>query len=309
MKSGKKPQEKLKTPRQGTINSAVRNFITKDGFFLSAGIAYYGLFSIVPLAALTVSVVGLFIGSSTAESEISEGLTKYIGEDAADLLSTVFQDMSSRASLAGTIIGALLLLYGATRLFLKLQTSFNIMWGVRLARQQTPMQLFRSRLLTFSMILLPAAILFVAFASSTGIAWLSGHGWLPWLQKTVEAFAPFLVTWVAIAILMIALPDIRLRLRDCWATSLLAAVLCYATTRVFGAWLGWSSDSSRIVLTSVSVLMTLIVWVNIIAIILLFCVSITRVRYEAAGKTIQPYRYAARYHVTLDAPQAKRSSK
>ena len=64
--------------------------------------------------------------------------------------------------------------------------------------------------------------------------------------------------------------------------------------------MAWSTSSTSTGVTAVSALMTLIVWVNVIAIILLSCVSLTRVIYEAQGRTIQPYEYARRFRVTVD---------
>ena len=79
----KKPRHKAKSSRPGIIRAAVRNFISNDGYLLSAGLAYYGLFSIVPLAILTISVAGFFLGDTAAEAELTEALARYVGEDAA----------------------------------------------------------------------------------------------------------------------------------------------------------------------------------------------------------------------------------
>ena len=294
------PQAKPKLSFLRIIEATIRNFLDRDGFFLCAGIAYYGLFSIAPLLLLTVSIAGFFVGAQKAQTEIAETLSVYMDPQVSVVMGKLLQQMSNRASTTGTVIGVLFLVYGATRLFMRFQRSFNAMWGVRPTDEGSALQLLRARLLTFSMILLPAIILFAAVLLSTGATWLHDQGLVPWEQELLETVSPLLVIWVGISIMMLALPDVRLSLRDCWATSLLAGLACYGTTRVFGLFMAWSTNSTSTGVTAVSALMTLIVWVNVIAIILLSCVSLTRVLYEAKGKTIQPYEYARRFRVTVD---------
>jgi membrane protein len=267
-----------------------RGYSRRNGPLLSAGIAYYLLFSLAPLTFLTLRIVGHFVDPATAD-ELQTTLETYAGPWLAGLLTSIV--VESRASgwgTATTIIGSAMLLYGATRLIVRLQVSFNVMWDTRVKLRGFSYRRLFSRLLTFSLLLIPSAVLLVAVAAQSGIPLLQGRIGQGVLVDISQGVIAFLVTWGVLILVFSILPDIRISLRDCWQGALLTAVLCAIGTRGFNALLFWSDPPKYVGL--VGIVLALIVWADFMAIIILLGVRLNKVLYQLSGKTVQAYEYA-----------------
>jgi membrane protein len=281
-------------PVVGPTWSWYRGYSRRNGALLSAGIAYYGLFSLAPLMLLTLQITGLFIGESTAQQELSETLEAYLGPYLADSFSSVLLELQGRGSSTTlAVIGILLLIYGATKLFLRLQASFNIMWDIQVRPTRFSFRRVLSRLFAFTLVLAPTVILVVSLVLNAGISWLESiTGASGPLLGLAETIIPFLLAWGALIVIFVILPDIRISWRDCWLGALFTAVLCALGTWLFGTYLSWSTSQKYS--GSVGALIALIVWVDFMAIITILGVRLNRLLYEHKGKAIRPYEYAAR---------------
>jgi membrane protein len=293
-------------PIVGPLWAWYRGYSRRNGSLLSAGIAYYGLFSLAPLMLLTLQLSGLLIGESTAQEELTETLEAYLGPYLADLFSSVLLQLQGQVSSATlAVIGVLLLIYGATKLFLRLQASFNVMWDIQVRPRRFSFRRVLSRLLAFALVLVPTVILLVSLVLNASISWLEGiTGTSGPMLELADTIIPFLLSWGALVIVFTVLPDIRLSWRDCWLGALFTAVLCALGTWLFGTYLSWSTSQKYA--GSVGALIALIVWVDYMAIISLLGVRLNRTIYERRGKVIQPYEYAAlvRYIPSGEAPPA-----
>lgn len=288
--SAKKPLIK-RIPVVGPAMSLYRSYSRRNGPLLSAGIAYYGLFALAPLMLLTLNVSGYIVGSSKAQQELSEALEAYLGPKMADVLSGVVANLQGGGSTFTTFIGAVIFLYAGTRLFLRLQVSFNVMWDIRTKWGQRSAKRLLSRAGTFGMILIPTLLLLVSLFLSTGISWLAeALGVGGWLLSALEALIPFLVGWVALVAIFTILPDASISWRDCWIGALGAAILWSVGARVFGAYLSWSTSQKYA--GAVGALIALIVWVDFMTVIALLGARLSRLIYEWRGKTLRPYSFA-----------------
>jgi membrane protein len=287
---GKTGLERL--PLVGRLWILYRGYSKRNGPLLSAGIAYYGLFSLAPLLLLTIQISGLFVGESTAQMELRETLEDFLGPYLADLFSSVLFQLQGRGASTAVVIGAAVLLYGATKLFLRLQASFNIMWDVQVTATRFSFRRLLSRLLAFGLILAPTIVLIVSLTLNAGISWVEGvtHTSGP-LLDLAQAIIPFLLAWGALIIIFTILPDIRISWRDCWLGALFTAFFCAVGTWVFGLYLSWSSSQKYA--GTVGALIALIVWVDFMAIITLLGVRLNKTLYESRGKVVRPYPYAA----------------
>ncbi len=96
-----------------------------------AALAYYTVFSIVPLLVIVIAMIGLVFGQEAAQSYILQQFESLLGEQS----TAAIKDMIQRASQPSTGIIATLaalatLLFGASGLFGQLQDSLNSIWGV-----------------------------------------------------------------------------------------------------------------------------------------------------------------------------------
>jgi membrane protein len=284
-----------KMPVVGFFWRLYRGYSRRNGPLLSAGIAYYALFSMGPLLLLTLQLMGHLFGngSSPPEVRVSEVLSEYLGTDMASMLSSVAKQMTSTTgSTTFTIVSIGILLYGATRLFVRLQASFNIMWDVRVVSRKFSFGRLMSRLLVFGLILIPTILLVVCLVLGTAANWLQDLLDLSGVLIVIaEALTPFVISWLALIIVFVVLPDIHLRIRDCWFTSLLVAIAWSVATRVFGTYLSWTGSAKYA--GAVGALVGVIFWVDVLAIITLVGVRFNRAIYLWRGKAIVPYEFAA----------------
>jgi membrane protein len=268
-----------------------RGYSRRGGSLLSAGIAYYLLFSLAPLTFLTLRIASHFVDPAAAAGQLRAALTTYLGPELADLFVGLLIRLSSPSWTTQTvIIGGALLLYGASRLVVRAQTAFNIMWDIRVTPARFSFRRLLSRLLLYSLLLIPSAILLAAIALFSGSPLLGGlieNGFLLDVSQMVIAF---LFSWTMLMLVFALLPDIRISARECWRGALLTAVLCGLGTRLYGAFMFWSDNPKYV--GSVGALIALIVWADFMAIITLLGVRLNKVLYESSGKTIQPYEYA-----------------
>jgi membrane protein len=266
-----------------------RGYSRRNGSLLSAGIAYYLLFSLAPLTFLTLRIVGHFVDPLVAAGQLREMLTTFLGRELADLFLSLFLRSSSPGWATQTaIIGGLLLLYGARGLVVRTQIAFNVMWDIRVKPSRFTFRRLLSRLLLYGLLLIPSAVLLfaVALQSRTGLLGaIIGRGFL---LEVSQWIAGFLLTWGLLTLIFTVLPDIRISPRDCWKGALLTAVLCALGTRLYGAFMLWNDQGFG----SVGALLALLIWADYMAIIVLLGVRLNRVTQHLSGKAVQPYEYA-----------------
>lgn len=285
-----------KIPFVGFAFDLYRSYSRRNGPLLSAGIAYYALFSMGPLMLLTLQLTGWLFNSRTQGwvDELTHTLEEYLGEDLAALLANLSGQMSGVSTATNytfAIVGLGILLYGSTRLFVRLQASFNIMWDVRIVVRTFSMRRALSRLAVFGMILIPTLLLVVAVILTTAFSWLSNLIGGGVLTQIAQILIPFVMSWLALLVIFAVLPDIRLSWRDCWFTTFLVAIAWLVATRIFGIYISWSGSSKYV--GAIGAVVGIIFWTDIMAIITLIGVRFNKALYLWRGKVIQPYDYAA----------------
>jgi membrane protein len=266
-----------------------------QGLVLSAALAYYALFAMGPIALLTISIAGFVVGEQAASGSLSSTLDRYLGEELTDtILAALTGGLASKYATTFTLLSAGFLLYGAVRLFLRLQGGSNLMWGVRIKPRTETKKLVFSRLFLLVATIVPGLLLVASFLLSSVVSWLSGPMGPP-LNIFVDAIqraAPTVVTWLATTVLFVMLPDVRLSLRDVWRGALLTAVALIVGTDIFGIYLSWGGSSSFY--GAAGAILALLLWTHYMAIIIVIGTRFTRVMYERAGKQIRPSPYAVR---------------
>ena len=279
-------------PVVGPAYVLYRGYGRRNGALLSAGLAYYGLFAAGPLILVTLQLAGLFVGPITAQEELSDTMGEYLGPYLADLFSNIIIQLQASRSSTFVWIGAAFLIWAAIRLFMRLQVSFNIMWDVRIRSRKFSVRRLLSRLFAFAFILVPAALYLVSLFLNASITWLQDLLNSPGiLLGILQSVVPFLVAWLALLMIYVILPDIRLSWKDCWIGALAASFCCAVGTWAFGTYLVWSGSQKYA--GSVGALIALIVWANYMAIIVLLGARLNKTLYLWRGKVIQPYDYAA----------------
>ena len=106
--------------------AALRVFLSRDGRFLSAAIAFYALLSAVPLAYLALFVATRFVSAEAAHEALEVELGRWTGPRLAGSIAKWAEDARSGHALGA--LAVIVLLYSATRLFAALERGINAMW-------------------------------------------------------------------------------------------------------------------------------------------------------------------------------------
>ena len=98
---------------------------------LGAALAYYTVFSIVPLLVLFIAIIGLVFGQEAAQTTIMDQISTLIGERGAATIKEMIQKADEPATgIVSSNIAVLTLLLGAAGFFGQLKDALDTVWGI-----------------------------------------------------------------------------------------------------------------------------------------------------------------------------------
>ncbi len=273
------------------LKEAVSDWSEDKASRLSAALAYYTAFSIVPLLVVTIFVAGLVIGDEAATGAIVQELSGMIGEESARF----FQDLVVKAREPGSggtaILGILLLIVGATGVFGQLKDGLNTIWEVAPKKGRGFVRFLRDRFLSFAMVMGIAFMLLVSLALSAFLAAMTDivAGWMPG-QKVLMWILAFVVSTSVYAVLFAMLfkwlPDVKMAWKDVWLGAAITALLFALGKLGIGFYLGRGTVGSSF--GAAGALAILLIWVYYSANILFLGAEITQVYAKRYGADIVP---------------------
>ena len=198
---------------------------------MGAALAYYTMFSIAPLLLIVISIAGLFFGVDAARGEIVDQLRGLMGQKGAEAVQGLLESVSRPAeSVTAILVGAALLVVGASTVFAELQDAMDRIWRAPKREGGGLWGLLRARLLSFGLVLGIGFLLMVSLVVSAGLAAL-GRWWGPMLAnwKVFAALLDVLVSYLLAALLFAMIykimPRVRVAWTDVWIGSAATAAL------------------------------------------------------------------------------------
>ncbi|MGD2048288.1 MAG: YihY/virulence factor BrkB family protein [Chloroflexota bacterium] len=132
---------------------------------LAASLAYYGIFSIVPVTYVAVVISGIFVDSSTLIVQIEDQLEELLGPEAVEQLTNAvaaLRDSTNQGTTLASVISFIVLLFTASLIFFQLQYVLNNVWKAPPPSRDETRNYVRNRLLAFVMVLSVGLILTLA---------------------------------------------------------------------------------------------------------------------------------------------------
>lgn len=249
---------------------------------LGAAIAFYTALSIAPLLLAVVGIAGLIYGDQAARGEIANQISALVGREQAEVLETALaRSVSPTGGILATVIGIVVLLFGATGLFAELQGALDTVWNAKPEQESHGIWGYlKDRLLSLSMVggmafLLLVSLVFSAFLSAFGNAL---EDWLPyssvWL-RLANCVVSILLTSLMFAMIFKILPHVRVDWRDVWIGAFVTALMFNAGKYLIGLYLGRASIGSTF--GAAGSFVVFLVWVYYSTQILLFGAEFTQV--------------------------------
>jgi membrane protein len=217
------------------LKTTFSRFIDDDGTTMAAALAYYTTFSLPPLLLIIISVVGLVFGREAVQGQIQQQIQSLIGGGAGTQVEIMVRSAGQHSSsgVVGVAIGILVLLFGATGVFIQLQSALNRIWHVKPDPNAGGIKNFiTKRILSLGMIAGVAFLLLVSLAVSAALSAAGGviSGFLPsvfsaQLLHAIELVVSLIIIAALFAAIFKMLPDVKLEWRQVWVGAIATAVL------------------------------------------------------------------------------------
>ena len=202
-----------------------------------------------------------------------------MGESGAKVIEEMMASANKKGSGAiASIVGIVILIFGATGVFAALQTALNHIWGVKPKETNGVIAFLRTRMLSFGMVLGVGFLLLTSLVLSAGISAIGGllkAGAFEQIWQTTNFLVSFAVVTVLFAMIYKILPDVKIAWRDVWLGAAVTAVLFNIGKFLIGLYIGKSSVASSY--GAAGSFAVLLVWVYYSAMVLFIGAEFTQV--------------------------------
>ncbi len=203
-----------------------------DTFYLGAALAYYTIFSIIPLLVIVIAVSGMVAGEEAVRGQVFAQLHGLVGDETASALQgLVGNAYLSGKGLLATIIGAVTLIIGATGIFTALKKALNRIWEIQPKPKNSVVGFLFSRLLSFSFVMGLGFLLVATFTINSMITGFSadiarvlpGMGTGP--VQALSWLVMVAISTIVFACIFKYLPDVRIPWKDVIPGAIFTTVL------------------------------------------------------------------------------------
>ena len=272
-------------------------FANDKGMKLSGSLAYSTIFSLPPMLLLVIIFGGTFYGQDALQGKIFTELKDIVGSNTALQIQDIIKGLQfQKNSVLATVIGTIALVIGATGIFVEIQESLNMIWGVRSKAKKGFIKLLLNRVISFSMIIGLGFLLIVSLVVNTILLALSK--WLlskfpemPFnVLNLINTAVIFFVISFLFSVIFKMLPDVRIRWKQVWPGAFVTAALFLVGKFLIGIYI--SNTNTVSLYGAASSIIVLLLWIYFSSAILFFGAQFTRAYIEYHGRKIEPNSYA-----------------
>jgi len=167
--------------------SAFYGFFSNRLSTSAAAMAFYTMFALGPIMIFSIAVAEPFVGRLMAQQVILDGLSTIVAAEHLRGIQRFAQEDLFRGGGVAAIIGALVLIYTGSRVFVELDDTFDVIWRGNAPRRMHPvLASIQSRLLALLMMVLLGLLLIAVIVTSVLISAYAG----------VLAAFPVLGVWI-----------------------------------------------------------------------------------------------------------------
>ncbi len=263
------------------IYQAYDEMLDDKGFKMAAALSYYAVFSLGPLLIIVIAIAGFIFGEEAASGQIFGEIKNLTGADGAIMIETIVKGASDKtAGIVATVFSIVLLVLGSVGVFVELQESLNIIWGIEPKPGRGVWGFIKTRLVSFSMVAATGFLLMISLVINSAIALITMYmsdkfpGLLPMLFILNNA-GSFIVITLMFALIYKVLPDVLISWRYVWFGAILTSALFTVGKAAIGLYLGSSSFSSTY--GAAASLIVLFIWIYYSGLILYYGAELTQV--------------------------------
>lgn len=285
-----------------------KNFVLKvyektfddNVFNLAAALAYYTMFSIVPMLYIIINSLGIIFDQKEISSTIFNVLSDLVGTQGANALQETLTNLVvNESGWFQNIIGVTILIFTATTIFTTIQNGLNYIFRVKPKPKIGILKFLKTRLLAFSIIIGISFTLVVSLVINALIALTTSFlvGTFPEVKLIINVLnnyiLPFLISSLFFGIIFKSLPDAKISWKDAFIGATFTGVLLTLGRYAIGIYIG-SSDIASLYDAAGSI-MILFIWIYYTALIFYIGAVFTVVYAEERGNGIVPEKNTLRF--------------
>ena len=263
---------------------------------LGAALAYYTIFSLAPLLLIVTAVAGLVWGREAVQGQLVGQMQGIVGTQGAQAIQTMVANAGKHGQgVLATILGLATILFGATGVFVQLQSALDRIWNVEPKPGAGIWSFIRTRMISFGMVLGIGFLLLVSLVVAAAVAALGkwATGMLPGGETLINILT-FAVSFALITLLFAmiykVLPDVEIAWRDVWIGAAVTALLFTIGKFLIGLYLAHSTVASTY--GAAGSLVVLLLWIYYSSQILFLGAEFTQVYATRYGSQIRPSEHA-----------------
>ncbi len=147
------------------FKATFNHFFNSNTFQKGASLAYYAVFSLLPMIIIITSLLGLFFGKEAVSGEIYTQLKDILGADASLQIQDIIKHQHRQHnSVITTIIGFVTLLFSAAGMFNQIHNSFNSIWNIKEKPKNSILKYLTKHLTSVAILML---LFFIILTSTT----------------------------------------------------------------------------------------------------------------------------------------------
>jgi membrane protein len=273
------------------LGKLLGKFSEDNCFLLAGGVAYFTIFSLVPILLVILALFSLFIGQEAVKAEIFDLVRLYMGEESAvEIIRLIDRAHEPVSSIMTAILGLVTLMFTSSTLFVNLKNSLNIVWDVKGKSGGGALKTIKDRglaflmvlmvglLLIFSIFLEAAAALFIAFfAEYVPLRWILGIG-------VVENLVLFVVLFLLFGSIYKFLPDAEIKWRDVRFGAFVTTMLFLIGRQGISLYIARSDMTA--IFGPASAMVAILLWVYYSALIFFLGAEITQIHARYATRKL-----------------------
>jgi len=270
-----------------------------------AAIAFFTIFSL-PAILIVVTLVGLlFFDVQTISSEIHTVADEYIGEEAAEQIAVVLENViESPGSFWYILIGVVVVIKSATMIFFMIQKALNSIWKVEVKKDVKYLSYIKHRSVTLLIVVGLGFLLVLTMLLDTAVS-LAGDqltGIFPGDSHHTLTAVNFVLSFFMVLMFFTTihktLPDAKIPWRDALAGGIITSILFLIGKQVINLIL--SEIEVADYYAAAGSLVIILLWIFYSSIILFLGGEITKAYSHNRGHEIKPKSIAVKYSQTIE---------
>lgn len=243
------------------VRETAHKWLSDNCLRLGASVSYCTLFSVFPLILVILAIAQVVLSDSTAARDLLlDALAGVTGGFRDEFVATLAAVQS--AGRPSGLVGAVLLLLGASWVFGELVSAFNVIWGVEASGPGGLRAWARTTFFSFALVLASAFLLLVSMVVSALLSivggWVTARTGGGWAWSVAHFAVNVGVLALIFAVLLKYLPQTSVAWGDVWVGAGLTALAWTALQGAIGLMIGFSNYASY---GTIGAVLALVAWV------------------------------------------------